>query len=519
MLERLWHDVNEALQPFTTWLLSFQSAPIVVVAALVLGFFGFLSQRKQAKRQRDVEKDIQSLRQITTEQREAIERALTVAGSIETARTGADSAGERPLRRALEDYATGDDIRGLKIPLLIADRRIEEAKTLAFDIAERTESAAQRLGGKWQEKAAQAWADAGEVAYLFDPPAALMAFERASTLGLKDIRITKALAILLYRVGRIQEADTLFSEVEASLGPEEHAIRADLLGNRGLIARSRSDLAAAERLHKEALSISRSIGDRYREAQQLGNLGSVALDRHDLDRAEALITQALRIFEQLGNARAIAINTNNLCTVYQMRGDDERLRAELGRLVPLQERLGDRDGLANSYGMLGLLARSAGDLTTADAMLHRAFALHKEVENREGMARDLSNLGLLAQSRHDYNAAQTLHTQALELFKQIGDDRGRAGQIGNLALAAYRGGQLDEADRLFSESIAIFERLNDREGLAIDLINSGTVANARGDKGAACAKWGRARALMQAIGHPAVEQVTKQMREAGCPSA
>ena len=63
---------------------------------------------------------------------------------------------------------------------------------------------------------------------------------------------------------------------------------ANSLGNLGIIARLRGDLAEAERLNRESLAITREVGDRVGEANSLGNLGGIVFLRGDVE-AERLL--------------------------------------------------------------------------------------------------------------------------------------------------------------------------------------------------------------------------------------
>jgi tetratricopeptide (TPR) repeat protein len=70
--------------------------------------------------------------------------------------------------------------------------------------------------------------------------------------------------------------------------------------NLGNIARTRGDLAEAERLQLESLAIKREVGDRQGEAASLINLGNIASDNGKMDERHRCYTEAVRIQREIG---------------------------------------------------------------------------------------------------------------------------------------------------------------------------------------------------------------------------
>jgi tetratricopeptide (TPR) repeat protein len=99
------------------------------------------------------------------------------------------------------------------------------------------------------------------------------------------------------------------------------------LGNLGLIAQTRGDLAEAERLQRDSLAIKREIGDRQGEAASLGNLGNIAETRGDLAEAERLQRESLAIKREIGDRQGEADSLINLGIIASKNGNmDERHR-------------------------------------------------------------------------------------------------------------------------------------------------------------------------------------------------
>ena len=72
------------------------------------------------------------------------------------------------------------------------------------------------------------------------------------------------------------------------------------LNNLGNIAKTRGDLAEAERLHRESLAIKREIGDRQGEATSLKDLGELMLEKGDIDTGKKLIGDSHLIEREIG---------------------------------------------------------------------------------------------------------------------------------------------------------------------------------------------------------------------------
>ncbi len=84
------------------------------------------------------------------------------------------------------------------------------------------------------------------------------------------------------------------------LTPGDQTVKAVALGNLGLIAQTRGELAEAERLLREALTIEKQLGGLEGQAIQLGNLDLIAQTRGELAEARRLWTEALDLFTRAG---------------------------------------------------------------------------------------------------------------------------------------------------------------------------------------------------------------------------
>ena len=101
-------------------------------------------------------------------------------------------------------------------------------------------------------------------------------------------------------------------------GTKEEAI---LLGNLGVIYKTRGQLNKAEEIHKKALAINEKLGRLEGVASDYGNLGLIYMTRGELDKAEEMHKKSLAIAEELGMQEIMASEYGNLGLVYKERGD------------------------------------------------------------------------------------------------------------------------------------------------------------------------------------------------------
>lgn len=132
------------------------------------------------------------------------------------------------------------------------------------------------------------------------------------------------------------------------------------------------DVAQASQWLGQAMRLAQELGDAHREGcvcVQLGRLhGAMALHRHALD-----------IFESLGDRHCGAYAMQSLAGLQAARGEWAPASAGLERSLEIFQELGDRSGEASSTQLLGELHRSAGRPNLARDYLRHANALRRSL--------------------------------------------------------------------------------------------------------------------------------------------
>ena len=217
--------------------------------------------------------------------------------------------------------------------------------------------------------------------------------------------------------------------LDAAIGLSEHTLvyvakdsaeEAILLGNLGLIYRTRGDIDKAEQTHLKSLEIEEKLGRLEGIANQYGNLGLIYQIRSDLGKAEQMHLKSLEIEKKIGRLEGMASEYGNLGLIYQIRGDLGKAVQMHLKSLEINEKLGRLEGMASQYGNLGLIYFMRGDLDKAEQMLKKSLEINEKLGRLEGMARQYYNLGSVYEQRRDIGKAKEYWNKALELFKKIG---------------------------------------------------------------------------------------------------
>jgi tetratricopeptide (TPR) repeat protein len=229
--------------------------------------------------------------------------------------------------------------------------RTEEAAAIFQAVAERKE--------KDIEKAAAAYRHLGALAFLDDTQKSLSAYRRATELEPNNAEGWKQLGNLLFRIGKLDEAEAAYRKVE-SLGEaaDDRELLAAAYNGLGLVYQTRGDLNDAEAMHKKALVLEESLGRKAGMAADYGNLGIIYKTRGDLTHAEAMHKKALALSEAIGSKKGTAVGYGNLGATYGARGDLDDAEAMYRRSFALFQEIGATHDAEEIQGWLARIPRA-----------------------------------------------------------------------------------------------------------------------------------------------------------------
>ena len=224
-------------------------------------------------------------------------------------------------------------------------------------------------------------------------------------------------------------------------------------------------------LHREALSLSRTVSDRYNEAAALGSLGCVHLQLGDHEQAERHLRLSISLSQELATAA------------------DPRAPSA-------------RAGLASNYSHLSNVLTALGRLQEAVEQANQSLALSRELGNARIEAFALGRLATAHERLGQYDAAGKLASTALDICKACGDRAGEAENSGRLAGLMLHTNEYDRARKHAVHGLAVSCARGDQgtsTAASIHII-LGTMATARGALAEGERHFEKARPILQRIG-------------------
>jgi len=189
----------------------------------------------------------------------------------------------------------------------------------------------------------------------------------------------------------------------------------------GNIAFGRSELDQAHRLYEESLSLYKTAGDAYGQANSIQRLGNVALQNSNHDEA-------------------------------QRRYEEARV---------LHQSLRDLLGEANCIKGLGDIAYDRFEHKTAHNYYEQARELYRSGALVVGEANCVQRLGQIAFREKDYDDARTDYEEALPLFRRVGEIRGEAKCLTDLGHIALAESDAQSARSFYERALPLCERVSD----------------------------------------------------------
>lgn len=232
-------------------------------------------------------------------------------------------------------------------------------------------------------------------------------------------------------------------------------------------------------------------------AKALNRIGLTYFDERQPALSEPYDREALEISRFLGEDEMIAAHLLAVGIGASTRGETGEARELLREALELTKR--ERTA-ALVHNSLAIAERKAGNLAASTAEFEAALALFEQLGEEAAIAGVRNNLGNTAQQLGDLDLAARWFEEALDLATRSKSESIRSYALNNLSVIATRRNRLDEAQRWLEQSLAIKERLGDRSGIVSAYLNLGEVARRKGRFVDAFRLGLRARVLAAAIG-------------------
>ena len=231
-------------------------------------------------------------------------------------------------------------------------------------------------------------------------------------------------------------------------GTETSATRARALTASGILSHYQADYDHAEQLCREALGLSRLVGDPRGVAEALTGLALVKRTRGDYGDAEELFQEAIALYEELGDESGTARTLDRFGVALILAGETDRARPVFARSLELFRRLGDTTGIA--FGLHGLaMARSEGAELAAMAQNVESLAILRGLGDRRNVAKVAAIAAEINAELGNTDAAAEQLAEALTLFVEFGDRWFCGWSLEVAAQLAASTGDAERAARLF----------------------------------------------------------------------
>lgn len=153
------------------------------------------------------------------------------------------------------------------------------------------------------------------------------------------------------------------------------------------------NLAAAERLLRQSLTIRLEEQDRRGEGVALSKLGDILVRRGDLAGAQTNYEQYRRIMQEVGDTREEGVALSKLGQIALKRGRLDEAAEYFQESLTIDREVQDRQGEGVVLYELALIAEAQGDLDRAEQLHRESLAIAEEVQSGQDLADSLLTLG------------------------------------------------------------------------------------------------------------------------------
>lgn len=223
-------------------------------------------------------------------------------------------------------------------------------------------------------------------------------------------------------------------------------------------------------LYKDALTITRRLGDYQQEGVQLGHLGRAY-------RALGHLKQALRYYKQAWNA---ARETNDqinegiwighMGIAYRNLGYIDKSIACYKQALTLARETNDLWQKGMWLGNLGISYWDLGQFDQAMKLCKQGLDIAQEIGDRRETAYRLLGLGNVYRELGKSRQAIYLYRKALPLFREIGNQWGEEVLIGHMAIANYYLQNTERAIKLHTDALTLAKKTGDKRGQSRQMI-------------------------------------------------
>jgi len=197
-------------------------------------------------------------------------------------------------------------------------------------------------------------------------------------------------------------------------------LRSDLLQFASVYASTQGDYEQAGFFQKEALGISRALGDEESIYTLMDSMAILAGRQGNYSEAAELLEQALAFWRKTGNITRLTPTLNNLSIAARRMGRLEDAREYLTESISITRAAENHSSLAHALLGLAEVNLQLEDYEAAIPLQRESIIIRYQIGSRQGMAFSLSSLAIsLHNLGHSFIATQ-LESASAKIMHEIG---------------------------------------------------------------------------------------------------
>ncbi len=280
----------------------------------------------------------------------------------------------------------------------------------------------------------------------------------------------------------LELAWTMLQEVLEHLPEADLYNRALALRTLGVAQVKAGNYAAAQKILRQALGLSRAAHDPATQADIYTHLSSTAYFLNDFEAALSHAIKGLEASREAGSKLDEAFALHNIGWVYDNFGLHKDALDSFSAELAILEECGVGGGRkARVLNAVGMGYRRLGDHGRATTYLESSLALAQQLGDLRSQARALGNLGVVQENLNQPETALRYYEQSITLYLRADDPYELARQythMGNALLGLARDG---EARSAFTQALVHLQRAPN-VSLKIDvLLSLSELAKRQGD--------------------------------------
>lgn len=197
-------------------------------------------------------------------------------------------------------------------------------------------------------------------------------------------------------------------------------LRCDLLQFASAYASAQGDYEQASLFQKEALEISKALGDEESLHTSMDSMALLAGRQGDYTQAASLLEQTLFFWRKTGNIARLTPTLNNLAIATRRLGQLEKAREFLTESISFARVAENHGSLAHALLGLAEVNMQLGKYDAAIPLQRESITIRYQIGSRQGMAFSLSSLAIsLHKLGHSFIATQ-LESASEKIMREIG---------------------------------------------------------------------------------------------------